>query len=267
MNRPLIFNYDDLSLFVREMIQYRKSVDPEFKVASYCRTFENCSPALVSSIASGRRKLTSDRVQDFAILLGLSARERLHLKDRVSKRKTVEEPDTAASSVKGKKKRVSSFLLKNWLHPYVKDAVRLEAVKKNPQAIYEVLGGIASRKKIQESLKFLLAHGYIRLDQNGRWVENEVLNVLGDRNASAKIRQFHKKSLDIAREGIDLYSMQDRLAQALLIPLDEASYAEILELIKEFAGKLQNFSESHLTHNKRLYQLILHLTPTGGHHE
>ncbi|RYZ57806.1 MAG: TIGR02147 family protein [Proteobacteria bacterium] len=265
MKRPVLFNYEDLNTFVRDMIAFRKQEDKDFTVAKYCEGFERCSTALVSSIASGKRKLTFDRVPEMAILLGLSARERFHLKERVSKNKIkAVARESSAQPGNSKRQRTSAFLLKNWLHPYVKDAVRLEAVKKNRNAIFELLGGIASKARIQQSLKFLLLHGYLRLNQEGQWVESEVLNVLGDRNASAKIRQFHKKTLDIARDGIEVYPMEERLAQALLLPLDEESYAELLEVIKEFAEKLQTFSETHQKHNRRLYQLILHLTPTGG---
>lgn len=267
MKRPVLFNYEDLNAFVRDMIAFRKQEDSDFTVAKYCEGFERCSTALVSSIATGKRKLTFDRVPEMAILLGLSARERFHLKERVSRNKGKAKEkgkDSSAQPVNPKRQRSSAFLLKNWLHPFVKDAVRLEAVKKNRNAIFELLGGIASKARIQQSLKFLLLHGYLRLNQDGQWVESEVLNVLGDRDASAKIRQFHKKTLDIARDGIEVYPMEERLAQALLLPLDEESYAELLEVIKEFAEKIQTFSETHQKHNRRLYQLILHLTPTGG---
>lgn len=264
MKRPVLFDYKDLALFVKDMIRFLKQEDPDFTVARACRNFERCSPALISNIIAGKRKLTSDRVGDIAALLNLSARERYFLKEKVLRKAPDEPASEEAVPSPAKRRRRSSFILKNWLHPYVKDATRLEAVKMNKEAIFKVLGGIASRKRIQQSLTFLLQHGYLRLDLAGQWVESEVLDVVGDRNASGKVRQFHKKALDIAKTGLDLYPMEERLAQALLLPLDEESYSELVDLVREFSEKLQVFSETKTKNSKRLYQIIVHLTPTGG---
>jgi uncharacterized protein (TIGR02147 family) len=251
------------------MIQFRKCEEKSFRVVAACRALRRCSPALVSNVIAGKRKLTGDRVQDFATILGLNIRERSYLRDWVlsgEKRRDAIGDDGAAKSqgTAGRRSNVSSFLLSSWLHPYVKDSVRLKSVKNCPEAIYRELGGIASHKRIDHSLQFLQHHGYLRIDQRGKLVEGEILHVVGDENADQKIRDFHQHALQIAKMGIDTYGTEERIAQALILPLDRACYGELLQLIQEFAEKLRQFSEKHSTVDQRLYQLILHLTPTGG---
>ena len=269
MERPLIFHYEEIALFVKDMIQFRKHKDKSFSVVAACHALRRCSPALVSNVIAGKRRLTGDRVQDFATILGLNIRERSYLRDWVlsgEKRHDGKGDDEVvkSSGTVGRRSNVSSFLLSSWLHPYVKDSIRLKSVQNSPEAIYRELGGIATQKKIDHSLQFLLHHGYLRIDQHGKLVEGEVLHVVGDGNADQKIRDFHQHALQIAKMGIDTYGTEERIAQALILPLDSACYGELLQLIQEFAEKLRQFSETHSTVDRRLYQLILHLTPTGG---
>jgi uncharacterized protein (TIGR02147 family) len=268
MERPVLFKYSDLIRFMEDMIRYRKQTEKGFTVAKACQALRRCSPALISNILAGKRKLTVDRVGEVATVLGLTQRERHYLKEWLLRSdrpaQSDREADDDSRSSGHKRRRVSSFLLRDWINPYVKDAVRLESVQVDRDALYRELGGIASQERINQALKFLLQHGYLRTNQAGKLVESEPLNVLGDEDADEKIRKFHKKTLDIAKAGLDTWPIEERLAQAMLIPLDAAAYGELLELIQEFGEKLRVFSETHADCNQRLYQFILHLTPTGG---
>jgi uncharacterized protein (TIGR02147 family) len=267
--RPSIYNYSDIVLYIKDMLDHRRANEPDFSVARICRSLRRCSPALISNILAGKRKLTLERVGDVGTILGLSLRERGYLKDWVlsgevlSKDENTHEHENTAK-VPGVRRRVSSFLLAHWLHPYVKDVIRLKSVQQDKEQIYRELGGIASRKQIDHSLKFLQHHGYLRVNQAGKLVESEPVNVVGDEDADQKIRDFHKHALEIAKQGLEEYGIEERLAQALLIPLDEPSYVRLMALISEFAEKLRDFSEQHIAADQRLYQIVLHVTPTGG---
>ncbi len=266
MERPLITEYLEISTYVSAMVHYRKSEDPDFSVARACRGRYRCSPVLISHIMSGKRRLTPDRVQDIAVILDLTARERAYLRQWVLPEGPAAQQDSESRSqpASGKRRQVSAFILRDWLHVYVKDSVRLASVQKDPQSIYRELGGIASQQRIDRSLRFLLHHGYLKRNQEGVLVESEPLHVTGDKDANRKVRAFHAKALDIARDGLELYSTEERLAQALVLPLDGQAYAELSDLIRQFSEQLKVFAEQHASSDQRLYQIVLHLTPTGG---
>ncbi|MCX6130611.1 MAG: TIGR02147 family protein [Proteobacteria bacterium] len=270
MERPKIFDYQDPAEFVSAMIRYRKEMVPGFTVLAACQGLHRCSPALLSNIMARKRRVTEDRVDAIAKVLGLSSRERYYFKEWIRGNSPTEaEPGTMNLPKENphKRRRVSSFLLNDWIHPYVKDALGLNTVQGQPEKLYAILGGIASRARIDQSIKFLLKHGHVWRNLAGKLIVNDELAVLGDAEADRKIRRFHRQALEIAKQGLELYPVQERLAQALLLPLDDQRYHELLDLVQEFAEKLRTFAENNAEGGVRLYQLILHLTPSGGSHE
>jgi hypothetical protein len=70
--------------------------------------------------------------------------------------------------------------------------------------------------------------------------------------------------VDEHKTALDLFPPSERLANTLIIPLNEKSYGELLEIIQEFSERLQNFAAHNQEAGERLYQLILNLSPTGG---
>ncbi len=270
MERPKIFDYQDPAKFVSDMIRYRKETVPGFTVVAACQGLHRCSPALLSNIMASKRRVTEDRVDAIAKVLGLSSRERYYFKEWIRGKSAPEsepEPVHHPKESSPKRRRVSSFILNDWIHPYVKDALGLDSVQGQAEKLYAILGGIASRPRIDQSVKFLLKHGHIRRNLAGKLIVNEELTVLGDAEADRKIRRFHRQTLEIAKQGLELYPVQERLAQALLLPLDDQRYHKLLDLVQDFAEKLKTFTEDNGQGGSRLYQLILHLTPSGGSDE
>ena len=50
----------------------------------------------------------------------------------------------------------------------------------------------------------------------------------------------------------------------MILPLDAHTYIEMVGMIREFSERIQKFAEDHAQVDRRLYQVIVHLTPTGG---
>ena len=61
-----------------------------------------------------------------------------------------------------------------------------------------------------------------------------------------------------------MYDTNERFANAMILPLNQENYTELVQIIKEFSEKLKDFSEQHQTNNEKLYQVIINLCPTGG---
>jgi uncharacterized protein (TIGR02147 family) len=275
--RPRITEYSDLGQFVGDMVTYRKKTDPTFSVLKACKNLRRVSPTLITLIIKGNRRITADRIDELTILLKLTVAEKFFLKNWVlaednSQNSIIE--DHKPSTTKNTRKQVSTHILNDWLNVYVKDCFQLPFIQENPDLLFEYLKTIASRKRIEKSLQFLLREGHLRKLLSGR-IEPEVnLTVTDPKIPSTKIRKFHKTTLKLASAALDLHSPEVRLANSLLIPLSQLEYQEFLKLIEEFALKVQDFAahkvNHNLTHNDsqtKLYQLILNLSPIGGIHK
>ncbi len=266
MERPQLHQHPDLPAYLRAMARFRRELDPSFSVAAASRHEHRCSPALVSLVLSGKRQLTLDRLTSFCHIFGLNPKERLQVKmllegDSPSAKVEVE-PEPRQT---GRRRRVSSSLLKDWLNPYVKDAIRLESVRRGGlRGLFIELASIASERRIERAIKFLRHHGYIKVNAHGQLVEAEPLAVVPDAQADVYIKRFHHQALSIAQHGLATFDVNERLAQAMILPLDANSYMEMVGMIGEFAERIQKFAEDHAQVDRRLYQLIVHLTPTGG---
>lgn len=264
--RPLISAYEKPAEYVRDMLAFRKRTEAAFSVAQATRALRRVSPALITLIVKGERRITSDRAEELAQLLKLTPSEKFYWKgwlDRLEGRKPLPQIEEKAPAPRSRKD-VSTHILSDWINLYVKDAFQIAGVDGDPERIYELLAPIANRKRVDKAIRFLLKEGHLRRQLDGKIVVETNLTVTDPKISSQKIRQFHKNALLIARNALDLYPTHERLSNTLLVPLTEEKYARMLALVREFAEKLQEFaSESHEP-GERLYQVIVNLSPTGG---
>jgi len=123
---------------------------------------------------------------------------------------------------------------------------------------------MASEKRIERSLEYLLREGYLRRTLDGRVVENEPLTTTSDEKSNERAKSFHSHSLDIAKRAIKFHPMESRQASAVVLALNESSFNDLKEMLKEFYEKVLEFVEEHSDDNEQLYQVIIHLSPVGG---
>ncbi len=263
--RPQIESYIDPIQFLQDMLLYRKSSESDFSVLKATRTLRRVSPTLISLLIKRKRRLTFDRVDEIAKLLALRPSERTYFKQVLIQ----PESPTATENHRGSnpangRKEVSSQLLSDWVNPYVKDCFQIEAIQTEPRLLYKFLAHIASPKRIDHSLKFLMREGHLRKMMDGRIVPETQLTITNTPIPSKKVKQFHKGALKIAREGLDVYGPAERFANTLLMPLNPKNHSHLLEMISDFSHQLQSFAENTVEDGERLYQVILNVSPTGG---
>jgi uncharacterized protein (TIGR02147 family) len=266
MDRPVITTYQSIAQFVADMLAFKKAHEADFSVLQACRSLRRISPALVTLIVKGQRRVTMDRVDEISKLLGLTPHERQYLKDWTSgldRTEATKAAPTSSTVEAPRRKLTSSHILTDWMNVFVKDAFDLEHIRKKPDEIYALLGGIASQKRVDQSIKFLLKHGYLRKTNQGDYVPEAPLHSVDQKLPNEKVRKFHKAVLKNAQEAIDTQPTDKRYANALVLSLNQETYARLIELIAEQAESLQSFAED-IKGGNMLYQLVINVSPTGG---
>lgn len=267
MERPSIHNYETPADFVRDMIRFRKSTEEGFSVYQSVKKLRKISPALVSLVIQGKRNLTLDRVEEFSRLLNLNVSERIFFRKWIGQLEDKDflEGSATDSVVNGSRKEVGVGLLSDWINVYVKDLFNLPAVQKDPALAEKQLMSVVPPKRIAKAVQFLLREGYLRKTMDGQVVLETNLATSEPKVPSRKIRQFHKGALSLAKAALDLYPPDQRLANTLIVALDQSRHEELNGLIQEFAEKLKDFAARQPDGNcDRLYQLIINLSPVGG---
>jgi uncharacterized protein (TIGR02147 family) len=262
--KPQLSDYPTPVAFVQARLQYRKQMDKNFSILKETKKLRRVSPALVSLILAGKRQLTLERVDEFAILLQLSPSEKSYLRNWLENQESPEKRPLHDWQPKNRR-ATSVHLLNDWLNVYVKDAFEDEIVQKNPERVFSLLSTLAPRKRIEKSLQFLLREGYLKKTLDQRVVPDVPLMVVDPQISSQKIRAFHRAALKLAMEAVEIHSPQERLANTLILSMDESRYQELCSLIQEFSEKLQSFAAE--SKGPRLYQMIVNLSPTGGKHQ
>ncbi|HEY8270739.1 MAG TPA: TIGR02147 family protein [Pseudobdellovibrionaceae bacterium] len=266
--RPNIVNYEDSVDFLKAMIHFRKKTEKTFSVHAATAPLRKISPTLISLILVRKRKITLDRVEELAKLLQLNVQEKIYFKNWVEREASGENKVLTApktdQQARHQRKEVGVPILNDWINVYVKDCFQLPKVQSRPELIYRYLSSYAHPKRIEKSINFLLKEGHLRRTLEGKIVVEANLAVADPQVPNKKIRQFHKGALGVAKNALDLFPPDERLANTLIIALNEKSYGELLEMIHEFSERLQSFATHNQEAGERLYQLILNLSPAGG---
>lgn len=268
--RPEIFSYQDPEQLVSDMVRYRRETESSFSVANVCAGLEELSPSLVTLIIKRKRKITKQKVTPLARLMGLKGSEIRHFRSLVSRSYSAKSTSPTKQNVKKtspkrqRRKKVSYQLLNDPVNVLVKDAFGIKEVSESKELIFTVLAGVASPERIMSSIEYLVKHGYLEETHLG-FSPTHHLSVADENIASERVREFHKFILKNAKEAIDLYDMDKRLANAMTMSLTDDEYQELSDLIRGFSQELQAFaSNQSRSKGRKLYQLAINLCPTGG---
>lgn len=256
--------------FIKNRLQNLKAERPHYSIRNECLKLRKVSPTLVSLMIQGKRKVSLDRVDELSILLKLSPSEKQAFKNLVESEspapknpaKKVSVDKTLYKEVR-KRNEVSDSILNNFLNIYVKDAFLLKDIQANPELIYKKLAYLADEKSIRKSIHFLLREGYLRKTLDNKIVLDQPLSVKEPKEAHLLVRRFHKKALKLASVGLDLVPTDKRLANTFIIALDQTTYFELQDMIRNFTDQLKTFCETRALDGDNVYQLTLNLTPTG----
>ena len=186
--RPVVFDYVDASEFFRDLGEFNRETRRGFSVRARSKNLVGCSPALITQVLKGQRKLKRDQLLNFAKVFGLTNTEVNHIDNILKSEHTFGEIghfpiDVKQSSIKIPK----NHLLADWLHPYVKDLIELNDFKLDVKWMLHHLSFAATPPKIEKSVQFLFKEGFWRKTPEGKIVPEEAAVVTTNEIPNEKI--------------------------------------------------------------------------------
>lgn len=269
--RPDVFTYSDANAFVKDMLQWRKAAEPAFSVRQQTRALRRCSPALVTLIARGERRLSPDRVPEFAKLLRLSPHERRALFSMLGSEDLTEAPAKQdeprqrpqRQSRPNARQSIRSRLFQPWFNLHLWESARLSAFKPDAVHLFRLLRGIAPPASIAKSIRSLMHEGFLRRTLNGSTTPEYPSVESTDEIPDERIRRLHVKSLSLAARLTEEVPVAEREAGLVLMSLDEAGFQKLKVLLKKFTDELGQFSEEHSAGGDCLYQVLVNAVPVS----
>lgn len=262
--RPVVFDYKNPTDFLRALGEYNRKTRRGYSIRSRIKNLSGCSPALVSQVLKGQRKLKRDQLLNFAKVFALNSTEINYIDELLKADQLLPANLMESHAQEQRSKLPKNHLLANWLHPYVKDLVELKDFKLDPKWMLQRLGFAATLPKIEKSVEFLLREGFWRKDSCGKIIPEESSVVTTSEIPNEKIRDFHKQALKIAAKGLEEFTVERRKASTILVAVNSETRDELRTLIDKFENDLITFIEKHPEQKEELVQLTIHLTPVGG---
>lgn len=240
-------------LWLENLIAEKIKKNPQFSLRAFARMVD-VSPAVLSRILSGKRKLTfnlATRIAD-ALVLGPVERDTLYsFFLGSSEEKTEEEKNQKELSV-------DCFnAMKEWYHYGITQLLYIESFKEDSKWISKMLAITELEAKM--AIDRLLRLEILDRDENGKLYRTATHLSTTTDIASAGIRHFQKQILEKSIESLEKDDLIERDITSITIAINEDRLAEAKLEIKKFRMKMSEFLSTGK--KTRVYNLGVHLIP------
>lgn len=260
LTRPQVADFTRPAEFLKALHTYHKK-HSRFSLSQRIEGVGTISQSLVSLILNGRRSLTSENLEAVANIFKLTDQEKEALDGLVQIDQVPPSPPRVVQKVRGRETK--NHILSDWLNPYVKDLISLQGFAPEPRRLFKMLSGLAPQARIGRSIDFLLKEGFWIRNENGQVVPEDHAVISTVDIPSSAIRDFHKKALDIAKDGLAKFPTTKRKASTFIISLDKDKLEDLRKILEDFENQLSDFAERNQNGKDHLVQVVAHLTPVG----
>ena len=229
--------------WLENLLHERVKTNPQFSLRAFARMV-NVSPAVLSRILSGKRKLTFSLATRIADALALAPDQRIF--------------STNYTCATSSDLSVDCFTaMKDWYHYAITQLILLEEFREDHKWIAKMLGISELESKI--AIDRLLKLEVLDRDVSGNLFKTNMHLATSTEIAASGIKHFQKEILKKAMQALDSTDSGERNISSLTIAINENNLAEAKKEIRRFK---QRMSELLTSGDKtRVYNLGVHLFP------
>lgn len=240
-------------VWLENLLAEKIKKNPQFSLRAFARMVE-VSPAVLSRILSGKRKLTFNlavRIAD-ALVLGPIEREVLYSFF------TAPDNDKKNEDKSEKELSIDCFnAMKEWYHYGITQLLYVEGFKEDHKWISQMLGISELESKL--AIERLLRLEILERNEEGKIYRTAAHLSTTTDIASAGIRHFQKQILEKSIESLEKDPLVERDITSITIAINEDRIPEAKKEIMKFRKKMAEFlGEGEKT---RVYNLGVHLIP------
>lgn len=247
-------NATSSQLWLQNLLTEKVKKNPQFSLRAFARLVD-ISPAVLSRVLSGKRKLTFNvavRIAD-ALMLGPYERETLYsffINNEIQ--------NSLKSDRHEKELSIDCFnAMKEWYHYGITQLLFIDTFKEEPKWIAKMLSITELEAKL--AIERLLRLEILERDEAGKLFRTATHLSTTTDIASAGIRHFQKQILEKSIESLENDSLNERDITSITMAINEDRIQEAKVEIKKFRMKMSEFlSEGKKT---RVYNLGVHLIP------
>ncbi|MBO9665440.1 MAG: TIGR02147 family protein [Bdellovibrio sp.] len=271
MKAPVVFDYLDLGLYLKDYYQYRKHLDKGFSYEAWAAELDFRSRSFLRMMIVGKKKLTPTVTESIQRKHFLSKEEQNYFFYLVkfSQATGVKEKQLYSQKMMQILRSLnnsqliadSDDFISDPLLPRLLSLFSYDDVENSAPSFAKVLD--VSQKRIEDALTILNKLGLIEQTATPQiWTSKVTTFKVPDSKGSLNLRKFHEKSLQEALHAFDLPN-EVRSYKSLLLPMSPEDFSLFLQALDEFSG------EQIIRHNvkdyvgKRLFQVNFNAYPVS----
>lgn len=270
--RPVLFQYDDFRVYLRDWFAWMKSVKSGFSHRVFSRLTGFKAPNQLLLVIQGKRNVALNTVGKYFTALKLKQSERKYFEllvkfnqadDMVAKNEYFRELSTfwlkKGSLLEPKQQKY----LSNWYYAAIREMVNLKDFKEDGYWIARRLGGLVTPPQARRAFEVLLELGLLKRNEQGKLVQDSHYVTTGDEIESVGAYLYHDQMIKLARESLRTKPSSERNLTALTFTMRKADYESVVAEIHEFRKKLVSLLQNRPSSagDEILYQLNIHLFP------
>lgn len=233
--------------------------NPQFSLRAFSRMVD-VSPAVLSRVLSGKRKMTFNlavRIAD-ALVLGPGEREVLYSFYLSSSSANTPTDEVTEKYKKEKELGIDCFnAMKEWYHYGITQLLHIEAFRDDPKWIAKMLS--ISELEAKLALERLVRLEILDRDESGKLYRTATHLSTSTDIASSGIRHFQKQILEKSIASLEADDISERDITSITIAINEDRIPEAKAEIKKFRMKMSEFLATG--EKTRVYNLGIHLIP------
>jgi uncharacterized protein (TIGR02147 family) len=242
-----VFEYLDYRAYLKDAYEERKTETPFYSYRLMAESF-GLYPSNVFRILHGEAHLPA-RCQTRAIeVLGLTGRSAeyfqlliAYARERsVRERSKILEKAMALRDVSRRpvEERELEYFAR-WWTPVLRSALDLTGGRAVPSELGSLLQPPVDEKSAKKALDLLIELGLVKKASSGRLLPSEAhLTASGEAKAQA-VRAYQSQILDLAKDSLERFVPADRDVSTLTLSMDERTFREVRELIRECRRQIQ----------------------------
>lgn len=227
---------NDVVRLLKEELEVRKKRNPRYSLRAFSQSL-NISPAHVSQLISGKRKLTPQILSQISKALNLSPEEERSLHTQV----LIPQYLQPGQEVGKRQLKEDEFrVISDWYHFAILSLCKIKNSKADPFWISERLG--ISVAEAREALERLVR---LNILENSQFLKRKSapLNVISE-TPSRAIQAYHNKILNMALDKLSTVPVEKRDYSAMTFLADPQKIQPARKMVEEFQDRLADFLQT-----------------------
>jgi uncharacterized protein (TIGR02147 family) len=254
--------------YLQNELSRRCERNPRYSVRAFARALDINDGAL-SQILSGKRIPAYRTAQRIIRALGLTPEEEQSFLASLAEKHRSRglqrlNPIFREIQSKPRQQQIDLFrLAADWYHVAIGELTLVEGFQSDPAWIARELGISVIEAKL--ALERLVNHGYLKVEEDGKYVRVAGADRVFFGQSTGAIRTFHRQILEKAIHSLENDATDKREISGWTLAIDPAQLPEARNLIDTFVSNLCGF----LTTNKgkAIYHMEVCLFPLQANHE